>query len=149
MSSSESAAVGRPPEHRTSLANRYGRPKRRLSKPLLITIVAVALVVALAVVYFLSRNQQQSYDTQNVSFDVVDSRRTDVTVAVKLPEDETVTCGVQVLSDDHAVVGYKEAVFSGKDGQHAGGSMTAVQRTVKVRTVFTGVTGQVSICWKN
>jgi hypothetical protein len=40
-------------------------------------------------------------------------------------------------------------VFSGKDGEHAGGSMTAVQRTVKVRTVFTGVTGQVSICWKN
>ncbi|MGO1319390.1 MAG: DUF4307 domain-containing protein [Galactobacter sp.] len=138
-----------PSEHQASLASRYGRPKRHLSKRTAIVLAAVALVLSLVVVYFLTRNQHASYDTENIAFDVVSSRQMDVTVAVKLPAEDSVTCGIQVLAEDHAVVGYAEETFTGADGRDAGGGQREVQRTVPIRTVFEGVTGQISICWTN
>ncbi|MGO3152545.1 MAG: DUF4307 domain-containing protein [Galactobacter sp.] len=147
--SGEPSSTVEPSEHQASLASRYGRPKRRIGKRTAIILAVVALVLSLVVIFFLTRNQHTSYDTENVAFDVVSSRQMDVTVAVKLPADESVTCGIQVLAEDHAVVGYTEETFTGAQGRDAGGGQREVQRTVPIRTVFEGVTGQVSICWKN
>lgn len=149
MTSPASAPEEHQPEHRTSLANRYGRPKRRLSRRGVITLAVAGVLALVLVVLYLSQNSESSYEPKNVSYDVVDSRHTDVTVAVEMQREDTITCGIEVLAEDHAVVGYTEKTFSGKQGQKTAGNRVVVQRKVPVRTTFRGVTGQTSICWSH
>lgn len=145
--SSPAQTSGHSPETDTSLANRYGRPKRRLSKRGAVIAVIAGLVVLLALTLFMTLSSHRSYSPTDVSFDVVSARRTDVTVAVTMKPGDTITCGVQVLDEDHGVVGYQTVDFPSSEGDSDGGGNVVVQRTVPIRTVYVGVNGGASVCW--
>ncbi|MDR2255360.1 MAG: DUF4307 domain-containing protein [Arthrobacter sp.] len=149
MSNPETAAAGIPAGQNASLANRYGRPKHRLSKRATAILVAVGVVALILGALFLSVRSQKSFSTTDVAFDIISDRQTDVTVAVTLPQGESVTCAVQALSEDKAIVGYKDVVFDAADGQDAGGNLRTVQVTVPLRTVFAAVTGGMHGCREN
>lgn len=149
MSSPAQAHGSSSPGPSTSLTNRYGRPKRRLGRRASVLAVIVGLVVVTLVVLLLTVRSHRSYSPDDVSFDVVSSRRTDVTVAMTMKPHDTVSCGVQVLSEDHGVVGYREVDFVGSTGEDVGGGNVVVQHKVRVRTVFEGVNGGASVCWKH
>jgi len=149
MSSPDSAAVDTAAAASTSLANRYGRPKRRLSRRATAILIAVGVAVLILGALAMSLSSGRSYTPTDVSFSIVSDRRTDVTEAVSMPKGTTVTCGLQVLAEDKGVVGYREATFDSADGVSDGGNMVVVQHTVPVRTLFLGVSGGAASCWKN
>ncbi|WP_394163281.1 DUF4307 domain-containing protein [Galactobacter valiniphilus] len=149
MSNPETATAGIPAGPNASLANRYGRPKRSLSKRAVALLAAVGVLVLVLAALFLSVRSQKSFSTTDVAFDIVSERQVDVTVAVTLDEGHSVTCGVQALSEDKAIVGYKDVVFDAADGQDAGGKLRTVQITVPLRTVFAAVNGGMHGCREN
>lgn len=149
--SSPAAATGEQlPEPATSLANRYGRPKRRLSKRAKViasTLLVLALILASL---FLSTRNTKTFEPKDVAFSLVSDRQTDVTVAVSMKLGEKVTCGLQVLSEDFGVVGYKEVLFDGgAPGLEVKADRVTVQHKVPVRTVFAGVSGGSDACWNS
>lgn len=149
--SSPAAATGEQlPEPSTSLANRYGRPKRRLNKRAATILAIVGVVVLILGALFLSTRNQKSFEPKDVAFEIVSDRQTDVTVAVSMKPGEKVTCGVQVLAEDYGVVGYKEVVFDGTDPSlPVNGGRVVVQHKTPIRTTFLGVSGGSDACWNS
>mgnify|MGYP000854631388 CR=1 FL=1 len=135
-------------EPQSSLANRYGRPKRRMSKRTTLILASVGVLALILGVLFLSQRGARSYEPTDVAFDIVSPRLMHVTVAVSMKEGDSITCGVQALSEDKAVVGYAEQVFDGAtDGQSIGAGRVVVQHKVTLRTTFIAVSGGTSACW--
>lgn len=148
MSSPAAAAGQQPPEPATSLANRYGRPKRRLSKRAKVILSCLLLLAMILGVLFLSTRNTKTFEPKDVAFSLVSARQTDVTVAVSMEAGDKITCGIQVLSEDFGVVGYKEVLFDGSaEGLQPRGGRVTVQHKVPIRTVFEGVSGGSDSCW--
>lgn len=149
MSSATQAPGQSPDQPDLSLVNRYGRPKRRLSLRAWIVIAVVGILVASGFLYFLNARNARTFEPKDISFDVVSSRQTDVTVAVAMRPGESVTCALQVLSEDYAVVGYKEADYTAPADADVVGGQVIVQHKVPIRTTFEGVSGGAAACWEN
>lgn len=149
--SSPAAATGEQlPEPATSLANRYGRPKRRLTKRAKLILSSILVLALILGALFLSTRNTKTFEPKDMAFSLVSDRQTDVTVAVSMKAGEKVTCGLQVLSEDFGVVGYKEVLFDGSSPElkPSGGRVT-VQHKVPIRTVFAGVSGGSDACWNS
>ena len=118
------------------IAARYGRksPNRRL----ITAFVGLALVTFLVWAGWVAvaGNQPQG---KTISYEVWNESTTLVDFSVTKPKDRSVTCAVQALKEDYAIVGYKEVQFP------AGESY--VVSTVTLTTTQKAVTGLVDHCW--
>ncbi|GHD09571.1 DUF4307 domain-containing protein [Zhihengliuella salsuginis] len=126
-----------------SLANRYGAPKRSMSRRLKTVLVAGALTVGVGLAAYagIANTNQINYD--DVAFEIESETSARVTFHVEKNAADVVQCGVQVLDETYAVVGWKTVTLeaSGEDGRES------TRRTVDVRTEYLGVSGNVGECW--
>lgn len=132
----------------STLDQRYGkkRSRRGLSRRAWWGIVAVLLVLAVSLVAWIAYGNSQGPTFKEVSFD--DSRATEATLDFDLTKepDETVTCAVQAINDQHAIVGWKEVTIGHVAEDQLRGK-TSPQR-VTVRTTSQAHTVTVDSCWK-
>ena len=132
----------------TSLANRYGAQKRRLTPGAKRIIGGTALAVGIGFLAWVSTSQSLS----DVSFKDVGYTTTDATLAevdfqVTREPGTAVKCAVKALDSKFAVVGWKVVDIppAEADGT-ADGGRTVAQR-VAVRTESLSVSGVVDSCW--
>lgn len=130
-----------------TLDQRYGkgRSARHLSKRTWWAVTALAVVVCMAFVAWLAYGNSHAPSYKEVSFD--DSRADSVTMDFELTkdDDETVTCAVQALNDQHAIVGWKEIII-GKVPADQLSNDTSSHR-VNLRTTSQAHTATVESCW--
>ncbi|MCQ2001678.1 DUF4307 domain-containing protein [Arthrobacter zhaoxinii] len=123
------------------LANRYGAPKRRLSRRA--RIIAVSAAVAAGVGAAAWMNVPSSTGTvtsKDVGFTFPEDGRVVVDFKVDKSAGSTAACAVQALNESYAVVGWKTVIL----GPEAPESST---QQVELRTDSPAVTGGVNTCW--
>ncbi|MCO1338203.1 hypothetical protein BJH93_04735 [Kocuria polaris] len=114
-----------------------------MGRRLKIGLGAGALVVGVGLAAWagIANTHQINYD--DVAFQIESETTAQVTFHVEKNAADVVQCGVQVLDDTYAVVGWKTVTFeaSGESGRES------TRRTVEVRTEYLGVSGNVGDCW--
>lgn len=138
------------PEQTTSstLAARYGTPKRRLShRAKVVLAVAVLVVVVAGLAVFGATRGNPPMDSKTIGYNVLDPTMTTVDFRVSKDRTATIQCAVETMNASHAVVGWK-VVTIGPNPASAGRNdgRTTAHRT-KVRTTSKASSGRVDACW--
>lgn len=131
----------------TSVANRYGTPKRALSKKAKILWLSALVIVGLAWILWATLGGNTGVDQRLISYQVADPTMTTVDVAITKDPGATAQCAIQALNSSFAVVGWN-ILTVGPNGTGAGddnGRTTTVRG--EVRTDSLAVTGVVDSCW--
>ncbi|MGX5714512.1 DUF4307 domain-containing protein [Arthrobacter sp. MAHUQ-56] len=132
----------------TSLANRYGAKKRRLTPTAARTAVGIALAAGIGFLAWVSTSNSLSGVTfKDIGYSTTDSTLAEVDFQVTREPAKAVKCAVKALDSKFAVVGWKVVDIppSAADGTPDGGR-TVAQR-VTVRTESASVSGVVDSCW--
>lgn len=131
----------------TSLANRYGTPKRSVSKKTQKILLAVAAVVSLAWLLWVVIGGNTGISHKILSYHVVDSTMTTVDLAVTKDPEATARCALKAMNSSYAVVGW-HVIEIGPNATNAEGENTRTT-TVRgpLRTDSLAVTGVVEDCW--
>ncbi len=117
------------------MQERYG-VRMAASRPVTITIVAVATAVALAWLGWAAWSQATPDVRAAVhSFDVVSSHEVEVVVDVHRENEGSVRCDLSAQADDHSVVGEDELVVPAGDERDL--QVTATLRTSRQATIAT------------
>lgn len=124
------------------LANRYGTPKPGMTQRRKKTLIIVALVLTVLITaVFTALFVLKPVSSQDVGFSIGgDDLHAVVDYRVTKDPDATVECGIQVLSEDYAVVAWKTVRIGPAD------ATTTAQRT-QLRLESPGVSGGVDSCW--
>ncbi|MCY0904912.1 DUF4307 domain-containing protein [Arthrobacter sp. H14-L1] len=141
MSVSETSAA-------TSVATRYGAPKRRWTRRTKVILSAVVAVLTLVFVAWLALGRgEPSVASKDVGFSVRDSTLTEVDFQVVKDPGATAQCAVKALASSFAIVGW-DVVTIGPNGTDSGidQGRTTAQRAA-VRTESLAVSGVVDSCW--
>lgn len=137
----------RTPQTSSSLtvSERYGTPRRSLSRRVKLTLAGGALGVAVIGAGFFALGQGgPQIDSKDVGFAVADAGHIAVDFQITKDPEATVHCAVQALSENYAVVGWKVATIGpATDGDTA---RTTAHR-VQLRTESQAVSGGVDSCW--
>ncbi|MET1152851.1 DUF4307 domain-containing protein [Arthrobacter sp.] len=127
-----------------TVSDRYGTPRRSLSRRTKLALAGGALGVAVVVAGFFALGQNgPQIDSKDVGFAVADAGHMTVDFQVTKDPQATVQCAVKALSDNYAVVGWKVATIGPADATTAG---TTAHR-VQLRTESLAVSGGVDSCW--
>ncbi|MGN7249922.1 MULTISPECIES: DUF4307 domain-containing protein [unclassified Arthrobacter] len=134
-----------------SLANRYGRPKRGLSRRAKRWAVIVALAIGMGFLAWVSTsNATASVTFKDIGYRTTDATQSVVDFQVTREPGTAVKCAVKALDSKFAVVGWKVVdippVEQDAQGQSADGGRTLAQRVV-LRTESQAVSGVVDSCW--
>ncbi|MFP3463265.1 DUF4307 domain-containing protein [Arthrobacter globiformis] len=134
-----------------SLANRYGRPKRRLSRKAGRWAVIAALVIGMGFLAWVSTsNSMASVTFKDIGYRTTDATQAEVDFQVTREPGTAVKCAIKALDSKFAVVGWKVVdippVDQSAQGQSADGGRTLAQRVV-LRTESQAVSGVVDSCW--
>ncbi|MGO4383730.1 DUF4307 domain-containing protein [Specibacter sp. RAF43] len=130
----------------TSVANRYGTPKRTLTKRAKAIILTLVGVLALAWILWVTVGANSGVSQKLISYHVADSTMTTIELAVTKDPEATAACALQALNSTYAVVGWNiVTVGPDADAGSAGARTTAVHG--EVRTDSLAVTGIVDSCW--
>ena len=134
-----------------SLANRYGRPKRRLSRKARRWAVIVALAIGMGFLAWVSTsNSMASVSYKDIGYRTTDATQAEVDFQVTREPGMAVQCAIKALDSKFAVVGWKVVnippVEQEDQGQSADGGRTLAQRVV-LRTESQAVSGVVDNCW--
>ena len=132
----------------TSLANRYGAQKRRLTPGAKRIIGGTALAVGIGFLAWVSTSQSLSeVSFKDVGYSTTDATLAEVDFQVTREPGTAVKCAVKALDSKFAVVGWKVVDIppAEADGT-ADGGRTVAQR-VAVRTESLSVSGVVDSCW--
>ena len=130
-----------------SLANRYGTPKRKVSKKTQAIILAVVAVLSLAWVLWASLGMNNGVSNKLLSYNVVDATMTTVDLSVSKAPGDTARCALKAMNDSYAVVGWNVITIgpNAKDVGSENGRTTTVRGAL--RTDSLAVTGVVESCW--
>lgn len=127
--------------------NRYGRtrePKRRLS-PRAMVLAGIVLVAVVVVIAFAAFRPQSTPSTpRTLSYSVVDSSSTLVTVAIFPDRERDVHCSVQATNDFEAVVGFTEVTVPADPDADPN---TPKALEVDLSTTQLASSGHVDTCW--
>jgi hypothetical protein len=127
-----------------TVSNRYGTPRRSLSRRAKLALAGGALGIAVVGAGFLALGQNgPQIDSKDVGFAVADAGHMTVDFQVTKDPEATVQCAVKALNDNYAVVGWKVATIGPADATTAG---TTAHR-VQLRTESLAVSGGVDSCW--
>ncbi|MFP5313128.1 MAG: DUF4307 domain-containing protein [Actinomycetes bacterium] len=132
----------------TSLANRYGAKKRRLSPTAARAFIGVALAAGIGFLAWVTTSNALSGVTfKDVGYSTTDATLAEVDFQVTREPSSPVKCAVKALDSKFAVVGWKVVDIppTVADGTPDGGR-TVAQR-VTVRTESASVSGVVDSCW--
>ncbi|MEE9095559.1 DUF4307 domain-containing protein [Pseudarthrobacter phenanthrenivorans] len=132
----------------TSLANRYGAKKRRLSPKAARVVIGVALAGGIAFLAWATTSSSLSGVTfKDVGYSTTDSTLAEVDFQVTREPAKPVKCAVKALDSKFAVVGWKVVDIppSAGDGTADGGRTVA--QSVTLRTESASVSGVVDSCW--
>ncbi len=132
----------------TSLVNRYGTPKRALTRRAKIVIAAVITLLSLAFVTWLGLGRGPApVDNKVIGFTVTDATQTLIDFQVTKDPDATAQCAVKALGESFAVVGW-DVVTVGPNGSEVGSDQgrTTAQRAL-IRTESPAVSAVVDSCW--
>jgi Domain of unknown function (DUF4307) len=131
-----------------TLSNRYGAPKRAVSRRGKIGLLVLAGVLALAFVAWLGLGRGTAgVDSKDIGFTVTDSTQTVVDFQVTKDPGASAQCAVKALNESYAIVGW-DVVTIGANSADAGAGQgrTTAQRAV-LRTESLAVSGLVDSCW--
>lgn len=126
----------------SSVANRYGTPKRKLSRQTKIVMIIAALALAMAGVLWMSMANAKKVTFTDVSFEIPSSTSAVVVVEVTKDAAAHVQCAVRVLNDSKAIVGFKTLTL----GPSEGTGQVTVRSTVDLRTESLGTTVGIESC---
>ncbi len=131
----------------TSLTNRYGAPKRGVSKKTQKILLIVAAVLSLTWVLWAVLGGNTGVSNKLLSYNVVDSTMTTVDLAVTKAPSGTAKCAIKAMNSSYAVVGWNVITIgpNGKDVGSENGRTTIVRG--ELRTDSLAVTGVVENCW--
>ncbi|MDJ0317224.1 MULTISPECIES: DUF4307 domain-containing protein [Arthrobacter] len=131
----------------TSLTNRYGTPKRSLSKKNQKILLAVAAVLSLSWVLWVIVGGNTGVSQKILSYNVVDATMTTVDLSVTKTPDATAECAIKAMNESFAVVGWNVITIgpNAKDVGSENGRTTTVRG--ELRTDSLAVTGVVENCW--
>ncbi|MDQ0826734.1 hypothetical protein QFZ60_002907 [Arthrobacter sp. B2I5] len=146
MTSPDQPAQSAPAD--TSLANRYGAKKRRLSPTAARVAIGLALAAGIGFLAWVTTSNSLSGVTfKDVGYSTTDATLAEVDFQVTREPGKPVKCAVKALDSKFAVVGWKVVDIppSAADGT-ADGGRTVAQR-VALRTESESVSGVVDSCW--
>ena len=146
MTSEEQPAAPAPAP--TSLANRYGGPKRTLGGKAKRGIVVAALAAGIGFLAWVSTSAAtESVSFKDIGYSTVDSTLAEIDFQVTKNPETAAKCAVKALDAKFAVVGWK-VVDVGPNAADAGtdGGRTTVHR-VTLRTESQSVSAVVDSCW--
>jgi hypothetical protein len=118
------------------MLERYGKKKdRRVSKKWVIGLASVLLVSFIAWAIWVIADGADQIRSQDLGYEILSETEATVTFSVESPAGAAV-CGVQVLNQAFAVVGYREVEIPAS-GEYE----------TRLNTTSLGVTGLVDECW--
>jgi hypothetical protein len=146
VTSQDQPAVSAPAD--TSLANRYGRQKRTLSRTAKRAIGAAALAAGIGFMAWVSTSSAVSSVTfKDIGYSTTDATRAEVDFQVTREPGTAVKCAIKALDSKFAVVGWKVVdIPPGQAEATADGGRTISQRAV-LNTESLSVSGVVDSCW--
>ncbi|WP_081689856.1 DUF4307 domain-containing protein [Leifsonia xyli] len=136
------AAAPAAPES-AGLASRYGRTlsAKRRDRWLLGAGAAAMLAVVTAWVLWAGWDKNQA-DLQftDTAFTIPDARHVDITFTINTPKGTAVTCALQALNEDFAIVGWRIVSYPGSDSR-------VTTHRESIRTTQQSTTGLINTCW--
>ena len=132
-----------------TLNERYGGKSKRYaerarasgtSKRYLLLIGALSLVGVAIAAWFTFTNPQSFVQTQVIAFQPLNNHQLQMQFQVSMPPQQTAVCGIEALSAQKAVVGYREIEV---------GQSTRHERVFDelIETIEPAVTGLISYCF--
>lgn len=126
----------------SSVANRYGTPKRKLSGRTKLVMVIVGLLVGIGGALWLSVANSKPVTFNDISFEIPSNTSTVVVVEVTKKASDEVQCSVRALNESKAIVGFKTLSIPATEGS---GQITS-RYTVNLRTESLATTGGIEAC---
>ncbi|MDN5668296.1 MAG: DUF4307 domain-containing protein [Renibacterium salmoninarum] len=126
----------------TTLAQRYGSKRRKLSRKRKLWLIAVAAVLVLFFISWLTFGKGPTAENKLLGYQVTDATQTVIEFQVNKPATATAQCAVQALDNGYAVVGWKVVTIPPNADQTANTS-----QRVELRTDALAVTATVDSCW--
>ncbi|UTT70726.1 DUF4307 domain-containing protein [Arthrobacter sp. DNA4] len=132
----------------TSLANRYGAKKRRLSPKAAPLAIGVALAVGIGFLAWVTTSNSLSGVTfKDVGYSTADATLAEVDFQVTREPAKPVKCAVKALDAKFAVVGWKVVDIPPSPGDSTPDGGRTVAQRVTLRTESASVSGVVDSCW--
>ncbi len=122
---------------------RYGRTRGRRARARWLAVIVGAVVVAVVAAWVLWAGlfgANASIETQDVGYTVVDSSTIDITEQVTVDPGTKVSCSIQALNEDFAIVGWKVVELPAAGER----SRVLIER---LRTTAPAVNGLIGSCW--
>lgn len=126
----------------SSLTNRYGSPKRGLSKRTRMSLIAGSLGMGVVAALYLTSTSQSGVQFKDNSFEVTSPTTATATVDISKDADATVQCEVRALSESYAIVGWKTLTV----GPTEGTGRTTTRFVVPLRTESLATTAGIEEC---
>lgn len=132
----------------TSLANRYGAPKRKIRQRTKFTLGAAVLAVAVIAAAVLAvMTGTKPVSAKDVGFSIIDAGNATVDFEVTKDPAATAECAIQVLAENYAVVGWTVATIGPNEESGAAANGRSTAHRVALRTESLGTSGGVNACW--
>ncbi|WP_411734422.1 DUF4307 domain-containing protein [Paeniglutamicibacter sp.] len=126
----------------SSLTNRYGSPKRGLTKRTRTTLIIGSLGVGMLAALYLATASHSSVEFKDNSFEVLSPTMATATVDISKDAGATVQCEVRAMSESYAIVGWKTLVVGPTEGK----GLTTTRYEVELRTESLATTAGIEEC---
>lgn len=126
----------------TSLTNRYGSPKRGLSKRTRATLIFGSLGVGMLAALYLATATHSGVQFKDNSFVVHSPTMATAIVDISKDASATVQCEVRALSESYAIVGWKTLTVGPTEGE----GLTTTRFDVDLRTESLATTAGIEEC---
>jgi len=125
------------------LDTRYGRTPQRKRRDRWLLIFGGIAAVAIATVWAFWAgwdNDQANLETTDTAYTIPDDSHVDISFSINAPVGTPVTCALQALNEDFAIVGWRIVEYPGSASR-----LTA--HTESIRTIMKPNTGLINTCW--
>lgn len=126
----------------SSLTNRYGSPKRGLSKRTRVMLIIGGVGAGVLGALYLTTTTTSGVQFKDNSFEVLSPTMATATVDISKDASATVQCEVRALSESYAIVGWKTLTVGPTEGK----GMTNTRFKVELRTESLATTAGVEEC---
>ncbi|ERK70787.1 hypothetical protein N136_02875 [Leifsonia aquatica ATCC 14665] len=126
-----------------TIDRRYGRTpqRKRRDRWLLIGGAVAVLAVVVAWVFWAGwDNNQSDLEATDTAYTIPDAHHVDISFTINAPKGTPVTCAIQALNEDFAIVGWRIVSYPGSD-------LRITQHTETIRTIQQSNTGLINTCW--
>ena len=126
-----------------TLQSRYGRtPGRRRRDRWLLAGGALAVVAVVTAWVFWAGwdNNQADLEATDTAYTIPDAHHVEITFTINTQPGTAVTCALQALNDDYAIVGWRIVSYPASDARVS-------THTETIRTIAQSNTGLINTCW--